>query len=393
MGANIASWTKAYLGYSMTPQQFLNSPSAQEKVAKGKLKSYYNKYGAKGAASAWYSGNPNLYNSTSSQPGGPSIKGYVDSVIAKAYKYPSGGGKSSGGGSKGVTPEAKKLDKNEQAEQYGFVLEMFDSIPELKKKFQQAIDGDWSVAKFQAELRDTKWWKSNPESAKKFLTLQYGDPATAKQQLSQMQVKVAQMTKAIGGDASGKKMKALALKAIMNGWDDGMLRYQIGRVLPLKGDIRPGEAGEAIDKLSEYAYGMGVTMSDQWYDLAARKIVSGMGTSQDYEDKIRKSAATMFPQWKKQIDAGQSVADIASPYFQSMAQILELPDGSVNLFDKTIKKALQYKDPQTGSNSVKPIWQFENDLRSDERWKGTQNAQNSMMQVAHQVLADFGLKY
>jgi hypothetical protein len=42
---------------------------------------------------------------------------------------------------------------------------------------------------------------------------------------------------------------------------------------------------------------------------------------------------------------------------------------------------------------AKPLWQFENELRSDPRWKKTQNAQDSLMQVGHQVLADFGLKY
>lgn len=394
MGANIPSWTKQYLGYSMTPAQFLASPAAQEKVAKGKLKSYFDKYGARGAASAWYSGNASLHNSTKSQPGGPSIKGYVDSVIAKAAKYPAGGGTSSGSvsSSSGGGGTVQKMSKAETAESYGFMLELFESNSELKKLFDKAVKGGWTPSKFQAQLRDTKWWKSTSESARKFLTLQYGDPATANQQISQMQVKVAQMTKALGGNAAGKDMKALAIKAIMNGWDDSMLRYQIGRVLPLKGDIRPGEAGEAIDKLSEYAYNMGVTMTPEWFDLAARKIVSGMATQQDYEDTIRKSAKTLFPQWAKQLDSGQSVADIASPYFSSMVQILELPSGSVNLFDPLIKKSLQYKDPQTGANAVKPLWQFENDLRQDNRWKGTQNAQNSMMQVAHQVLADFGVK-
>ena len=87
------------------------------------------------------------------------------------------------------------------------------------------------------------------------------------------------------------------------------------------------------------------------------------------------------------------MADLAAPYLQTMSQILELPAGSIDLFDKTVKGALQYKDPQSGQNSVKPLWQFENELRSDDRWKATKNAQDSMMQVAHQVLSDFGVKY
>ncbi len=298
---------------------------------------------------------------------------------------------SSAGGGSGNTASAK-MSKGELAESYGFVAELFSSVPELKKLFNQAVKGQWTASKFQAELRDTKWFKSKPASAREYLTLQYADPATAKQKLGQMKVKIAQMAKGLGVTTTADGIQKYALKALMNGWDDSMMRYNLGRLVNLKGDTRKGEAGEIEDKLDEYAYAMGVPMSQSFMDAAAKKIVSGMATQQDYEDILRRNAKSLFPQWAKQIDAGQTVADIASPYFQSMAQILELPAGSVNLFDKTIKKALQYKDPQTGSNSVKPLWQFENDLRKDDRWKGTQNAQNSMMQVAHQVLADFGVK-
>lgn len=398
MGANVPSWTAKHYGRRLTPEQFRNSPAAQEAVARGVLKGYWNKYGARGAASAWYSGNPNLHMSTRSQSGGPSIKTYVDQVLAKAGRYPAGGGGGSGGtttssgtGYAGSAP--KPMARDELAEQYGFVEALFNSDRELKKLFDKAVKGGWSASKFQAELRDTKWWKRQPKSAREFLVLKYGDPATANQKLSQAQIKIASMAKQLGAPAGGAQMKAMALKAVMNGWTDEQLRYQIGKTINLKGDARPGEAGEAQDKLSSYAYDMGIALSDSWLDSAAKTIVSGMGTSQDYEDKIRQMAKATFSNWAKQIDAGQTVADLAAPYLQTMGQILELPGGSVNLFDKTIKGALQYKDPQTGLNAVKPLWQFENDLRGDQRWKQTKNAQDSIMQVAHQVLSDFGVKY
>ena len=116
-------------------------------------------------------------------------------------------------------------------------------------------------------------------------------------------------------------------------------------------------------------------------------------TVQDAQNAIKKQAQAMFPAWTKQLDAGQTVADLASPYMQSMAQILEVNPGSVNLFDPTIKKALQYKDPKTGATTSQPLWSFENTLRNDPRWKQTKNAQDSVMQNAHQVLSDFGLVY
>jgi hypothetical protein len=85
MPANVPSWTKAALGRSLTPEQFRASPAAQEKVARHVLGDYYEKWGPKGAAAAWYAGpaNHDLYKSGSSQPGGPSIAGYVNSVVSK----------------------------------------------------------------------------------------------------------------------------------------------------------------------------------------------------------------------------------------------------------------------------------------------------------------------
>jgi len=397
MGANIPSWTQQYYGKRLTPAQYLASPKAQEAVARGKLKSYWDKYGARGAASAWYSGNASLSESTRPQPGGPSIKGYVDSVIGKAAKYPAGGGEKSSttsdasGGGTTVAP----MSRGETAESYGFMETLFDSIPELKTLFNKAVKGTWSPQKFQAALRDTKWWKTKSETARQFLMLQYGDPATAKQKLSQAKVHVNQLANQLGlrsVPGMDKKLNAWALNVAMDGWDDSRLRYSMGMALNFTGDIRQGEGGEAVDKLREYAYNMGVTMTGKWYSNGARAIVSGKATQQDYEDTIRRQAKTLYAQWGKQIDGGQTVADIAAPYFSSMAQILELPTGSINLFDPTIKKALQNKDPVSGKSTVKPLWEFENGLRSDTRWKSTQNAQNSMMQIAHQVLADFGVK-
>lgn len=401
MGANIPSWTAQYYGKRLTPSQFLNSPKAQEAVARGRLKSYYNKYGARGAASAWYSGNPNLHMSTRSQSGGPSIKGYVDSVISKAYRYPAKGGGSSGGGGGGgggsVAAEKERvLSKQELAESYGFVASLFNSSPELKKLFDKAVKGQWTADKFQAELRDTKWWKTHSKTEREYLVNRYGDPASGKQEMNKAYIHVRQLANAMGlreTPGNKKRLNTWAYNMVAKGWDDSQLRYEIGKYVYFSDDTWQGEGGEVQEKLRSYAYSMGVQMSSQWYADKSRNVIRGIAAAQDYEDEIRRQAKSLYSHWSKQIDAGQTVADLASPYMQSMADILELPAGSINPFNPTIKKALQYKDPQSGANQVKPLWQFENELRNDPRWKQTQNAQNSLMQVAHQVLSDFGVKY
>lgn len=59
MGANIPQWTKEVLGQSMTPQQFLANPQAQDAVFNQKFGGYMAKYGnPNDAVSMWFSGKP-----------------------------------------------------------------------------------------------------------------------------------------------------------------------------------------------------------------------------------------------------------------------------------------------------------------------------------------------
>ena len=82
--SNVAAWSREVLGYAVTPQQFLNSPELQQAIVRGKLQQYYNQWGARGAASAWYSGSPNgQSNYTKFNANEPSIGEYVDQVLAR----------------------------------------------------------------------------------------------------------------------------------------------------------------------------------------------------------------------------------------------------------------------------------------------------------------------
>lgn len=90
MGNNIPGWTKSALGHSLTPQQYLADPKAQDAVANHFLGNYYNKYGPAGGAVAWYAGegtaqkyvkNPGAYNGSQGQF--PSINAYAMSILKK----------------------------------------------------------------------------------------------------------------------------------------------------------------------------------------------------------------------------------------------------------------------------------------------------------------------
>lgn len=90
MPANVASWSRAALGRSISPQQFLSSPDLQEKVAQAQLKRYFDLYGPQGAAIAWYSGESKAKKfkagkgvSTRKQGAYPSIANYAGDILRR----------------------------------------------------------------------------------------------------------------------------------------------------------------------------------------------------------------------------------------------------------------------------------------------------------------------
>jgi len=76
-----SGWDYEALGRDVSPTQFLNHRHLQNLIAKYKLQQYFGKYGAAGAASAWYSGDPGLWNDRSPQGTYPSIHQYVVDIL------------------------------------------------------------------------------------------------------------------------------------------------------------------------------------------------------------------------------------------------------------------------------------------------------------------------
>lgn len=75
MPMNISSWSKQALGRSISSSQFLHNPRLQEQIAQYMLRRYYQKYGARGAAEAWYGGPGSI--------GKGYVRGYSSSILRR----------------------------------------------------------------------------------------------------------------------------------------------------------------------------------------------------------------------------------------------------------------------------------------------------------------------
>lgn len=388
MGSNVGPWTAKYYGRALTPQQFLANKAAQDAVASGVLQHYYNTYGSwESAAAMWFSGQPNPNSQRSD--GYLTVQQYVQKVMSNA------GSASAGGGGTSATPQADTINLKDLESQYGFTGAFLKAYPELKKLFDDQVKYGWDKATFDAKLKGTNWWKTHSQSERDYITLGYNDKASANQKYDQALVHVRQLGESLGITYAKTKdqVAQAAYNVVAKGWNDEQVRNYLGAYVyfDTSQGFHPGGEGQNVsDQIVQYSYQMGVKNAGHWYGDWARKIIRGLATVDDAKAEIRKQAMAMFPQYSKQLLAGSTVQDLASPYIQSMQNILELNPGSITMFDRTIKKAMAYKD-SNGKAAAMPLWSFENYLRQDPRWKQTKNAQDSIFGVAHGVLQDMGL--
>lgn len=313
-------------------------------------------------------------------------------------KYSGGGGGGSGSGRSTVSSggggnasPAPAINDEELAQKYGFTKGIMDAYPELARLFNQAVAGQWTPDRFSASLKNTQWYQSMSETQRKMTTLQFTDPKTYQSMWSAAYDHVQSLAGSMGANPDDPSMiSPVAWKVFLEGWTDEKARNELGQHIVFgTNGIAHGEAGRVQQQIASYSYSMGVKNGDDWMRDRIMKVMSGHMTDQDMKSEVLNQAIAQFPGYEKQLRGGMTMQEVAQPYMQSMSQILEINPGVVNLFDPTISNALSYRDP-SGSGASKPLWQFQNDLRQDDRWKKTQNAQDTAMSVTKSILQTFG---
>lgn len=286
-----------------------------------------------------------------------------------------------------------QINPQELAQQYGYAYAMLQAIPELKNLFNQAVAGQWDATRFQASLINTNWYKDHSAAQRAYIAEGYTDPATQHAQWVAQQAAVEAAASKLGASLSQGTVGVLATEYLMNGWNADQLQQAMAKYIQFDANgAMGGQAGDNEMALRALAQNNGVKLSDNWLLATARHIAADSTTLEDAQGYIRKQAEALFPEYSSQIQAGQNMADLAAPYISDYQKILEVSPNQTTLFDPTLMKALQYKDP-TGKTNAMPLWQFDQQLRNDPRWTKTQNAQDSLMGTAHSILQDFGFSF
>lgn len=288
-------------------------------------------------------------------------------------------------------PDKDKLSPAELEREYGFGYNFFKSDDELWKLLQQAIKGDWSADRFTAKLKDTKWFQKHSDIWRQNTALKYSDPTTYQERLQNSNTTVANLAGQFGVNLTKAELKRFSERAYLFGWSpEQILDHLAVKITPSQSGHYNGDLSSIEEQLRKTSLANGVKLNPDQLRNWMRAIVRGDAGVGQFEQYIRDVASKTFEAYGDQIKSGMDASDVAAPYIQSMSQILEINPGSIDLFDKTIRKALSYRNDK-GEAQPMSITDFEDSLRQDKRWQYTDGAKDTMRGYAVNLAKMWGL--
>lgn len=329
------------------------------------------------------------------KPTGSGAGGAAGGVVSTVKKAAAGAAKTATSATAKADAAAKSAAATTAAEtaaSFGWSIAFFNSIPELKALLAQATAGGWSPARFTSALQGTVWFRHTTESQRKYVTLKATDPASFKQQIDEGYYKVQSLAQEMGSGISPTGARQIADLALKMGWSETHLRQYVASLTKptANGNYKGGQAAALQSQFRALNEEYGVSFSEKAINGWVQQALTGGQTLESVKAQVQNVAASKYVALADRIKGGETVRQIADPYLQSYAKLLELNGENVNLDDPLIQRALQAKDAK-GKPTTQTVYDFENTLRNDPRWAKTDNARDQMSSVANSVLKTFGL--
>lgn len=303
-----------------------------------------------------------------------------------------------GGADDVLMPTLSKADFRAGLDAAGFAMALIKSDDELHKIFRKAITQGWyesdtGLVKFQAAIKNTKWWQSRTASQRAYdeQKLNPAEHKTLMDTIRKQRVALKTLAGQAGVDLSPEQLDHMARAAVRNQLTGEQVAHALAKHFSYDPDEgNTGTAGISVDTIQQMAAEYYIPVGNHRMQKWVRQAIAGELDPRSLQDYFKEQASSLFPYLQKQLNAGQTVASIAEPYKQLMARELELDENGIKHNDKLIMQGLQAsaKDGQLG---LMPLWQYQQMLRNDKRWLKTNNAKSTVQDVGIGILRDMGL--
>lgn len=267
---------------------------------------------------------------------------------------------------------------------FGLTAALIETYPELQRVFDLWNSKDYAQA--EIEYYNTNYYKNVSDTTGSRTLEKTARPGVYQEKLEDYKIK---QRKRLSQEGIRDIDDAFLEEAFLGGWTDNLVDIKAVAKVPA-GKQLGGDSLQIADSLKTYANSFGMTYSPSQYDKWTRDIFTGTMTIDDLKSQVRIDSSSAYPVYSEQINKGVSLDSLASAYKTSIANILEVDADSVTWTNPHLRKALQAVGPD-GKPYVKPIWQFEKELRNTVEWEYTNNARDTMDTLSLKVLKDWGL--
>jgi len=271
-----------------------------------------------------------------------------------------------------------------------FLTDYIAKKPKLAQEAATYEASDVNVLKRQKakELYDREFAKLNGDAeaiAKLNQSTSYG------RLIQSMQNKIARIALEAGAKIADADLAAYAKEAIDTSLDTDAesLTAFINSKLKFGKNAEGryiGAAGENFDSLAKIASANGLDLEKAFgTQLPDWLTAINKGESiETYKKIIRDVAKIGMPEKiAKLIDQGIDLSAIYAPYKNIMANTLEIPSTTIDMNDPTLRSAI------TAESEI-PLYEFERQLRKDNRWQYTNQAKSEVSSATQKILQDFG---
>lgn len=293
------------------------------------------------------------------------------------------------------TAVAQQRTPQKVAAMYGQSYALLSSDPALKRWFDSfaaryvAANGQISEDTFILELERQPWWQQHSATWIADRQQELDNPVDYQQSIAASVAALREVADQMGIEQS-VDLTELAKSAKRLNWNAAQQRAALAGLLTASSADYAGQAGVAQDDLQSWAKANGISLSQGMVDQYVHGITQGKTTVDEVKSDLRRTyVAGSFPAWADRISAGQDISDIAAPYKQRMADLLEMDPNAIDFNDPLMQRGLQATGAD-GKPAVMPLWEFQNLVRKDSRWQTTDNAYATYANVAKNVLSTFG---
>ena len=298
----------------------------------------------------------------------------------------------------------KKIKPKQYLAELGFVFELINSDPSLQefivrvrdymKKNENRTPTSYELDGMKQGIEWFEKYNSDQEKAR----IEQADPRTRDDFERSLKLKkdsIIALSRNYGVEFDDAFLTGIALDARLDNLTDQEIQARFTPFLEkaiVEGADLGGRAAEFERGVVQWAQKNGLQLSGNSVAKYVAAGVEGRSTLEDIKNDLRRTYLSgSYPAWSDRIMQGDDPADIAAPYKQRMAMLLEVDEDQIDLNDALLQKAMQGVGAD-GKPSVTPLYAFDREIRQDDRWQYTDNAMDTYAKAGTRILEMFGLR-